>query len=465
MIFLIIQAKSLFKHLNGMESDFEETKEEVKLEYDLDLPIVNMPDPDSDDQTDHLDTITEVLDKDTIDGPTTYNCTECKKVFKAARGLEIHYTMSHRDKTTSFPCTHCDQVFEKNYKLKRHIDGTHEKTRIPCPKCSKLFSKSGLKPHMESMHVNRLVKSFKCSQCEFATHALKYLKSHRLTCHDDSRQRHQCPRCQKRFQFPSLLKNHTCNDQQLSTKCDLCDMDFKGPQYLLVHYKKLHKKLPPGTTAPQFLCDICSEAFFRPNALKDHIRRRHLKAEPDKSVCPECHREFSGLLYLSQHYKMVHGGTLPCLEGREKFMCDQCPNVFFAKGSLSLHKDRHHSDQSPADRLKQCPHCELRLADAGSMKEHIQSKHLGLTPFKCDECHRSYGTRQKLQKHKTSMHERQKCNICGQEICNAFILRRHKASVHGIVPTNVHQCEHCPLFFSKETAKIKHCAKHHSDKI
>ena len=54
-----------------------------------------------------------------------------------------------------------------------------------------------------------------------------------------------------------------------------------------------------------------------------------------------------------------------------------------------------------------------------------------------------------------------KCDECGQEICNSFILKRHKATVHGTRPTNVHQCDYCPLFYNRKSALDKHMVKHH----
>ena len=63
------------------------------------------------------------------------------------------------------------------------------------------------------------------------------------------------------------------------------------------------------------------------------------------------------------------------------------------------------------------------------------------------------------------MHQRIKCDQCGQEICNIFILKRHKASVHGITPSDAFQCEYCPAFFEHMKAKDKHLAKHHVEKL
>ena len=88
-------------------------------------------------------------------------------------------------------------------------------------------------------------------------------------------------------------------------------------------------------------------------------------------------------------------------------------------------------------------------------------KHEKSATFKCNQCHRSYGTPSRLQTHKLNVHQRVKCDECGQDICNAFILKRHKATAHGTRPTNVHQCDLCPLFYNLKSSLDKHIAKHH----
>ena len=62
-----------------------------------------------------------------------------------------------------------------------------------------------------------------------------------------------------------------------------------------------------------------------------------------------------------------------------------------------------------------------------SYKEHMKVKHENVTPYKCDQCHRSYGTKSRLKVHKRNTHQRIKCDECGQEY--TFILKRHKATV------------------------------------
>ena len=75
-------------------------------------------------------------------------------------------------------------------------------------------------------------------------------------------------------------------------------------------------------------------------------------------------------------------------------------------------------------------------------------KHEKNAKQKCAECHRSYGTNDKLQSHKKLVLEQVKCVEYEEKICNSFILKRQKATVHGIKPKDDFQCELCPMFFS-----------------
>jgi hypothetical protein len=469
----------------------------VKIEYDFDQPMLVDLDPsmEEEEEEEEEDLFEEKAVKKISMVPDIlkpFNCTECNRSFKHQRVLESHIEIKHNVKEkTSYPCQHCDKVFDWQYKLKRHAERTHDhpKPRVKCPKCPKMYSRSGLQTHLKSSHVDKTSKSFKCPECDFSSHAEKYVKSHRQSCHNKAQFQHHCPDCDRRFEFPTRLKNHMCTKAktQLNAdgcfKCQICEVEFSASRTLTMHYRKTHKTIPPGAeNLQQFLCEICSQVFFRSESLQSHLRRVHYidknkEMLPIKYNCPECNKEFTAIQYLNQHYTHLHGGSLESFEGRENFFCDQCPKTFFCKISLAGHqKAKHQSANSPPKDLKaeaakklnrrrKCPHCDTTFARLLNLKEHVLSKHLKDTPFKCEQCERSYGTNYSLKLHIRTMHERRDCDICGKGICNDLVMKRHKASVHGIIPAGVHQCEHCPLFFNREEAKFKHCAKHHTDKL
>ena len=371
-------------------------------------------------------------------------------------------------------CDECDKSFPDVRAFKKHKAGVHS-IRETCPECGKVFNKNGIREHMKVAHINKSVKSFKCDQCDFSTHAHKYLKGHKMNVHEKNQQKHACDRCGAKFAYPSMLKKHMCNtifvrkDSQGRNEiiqCPECSQELKGLQYLVTHYRKSHGKLPPGYEGKQkFMCDQCSAVFLTEVSLRNHIVSIHQNI-PETFVCEQCDQTFKDAKYLIQHYKYVHKDVPPGFEDREQFMCDQCPNVYFNKWSLRHHALTKHSDKGTktktVKRRKSCPHCMKTFATYVNCMEHIKSKHEKDTPYKCDECHRSYGTIACLKLHKRNMHSRVKCDVCSQEICNIFMLKRHKASVHGITPTDVHQCEYCPSFFQNLTMKKKHVDTHHA---
>ena len=405
----------------------------------------------------------------------TYPCPYCRIEFKKQGTMKTHMETEHADDAGNLPevkCDECDKIFPNVRKLKRHQNGVHS-IKITCKICGKTFNKNGYREHMKVAHVDKDIKEHKCDQCDFSSHAGKYLKAHKLKCHNKEEQRHQCGKCGEKFAFPYLLKKHVCGAQTIfkgPVKCPECNQELKALRYLVSHFRKSHGRLPPGYEGKEkFMCDQCSSVFLTEASLKNHIISKHIKV-PEKIMCYECNQEFNESRYLVQHYKYVHNDIPPGFENKEQFMCDRCPSVFFSKLSLKQHcKTKHAVDGGPpppsysAESRKNCPLCEKTFSSYLRRREHIKSKHEKDTPHKCDECHRSYGTLTCLRVHKRNMHQRVKCDQCGQEICNSFMLKRHKASVHGITPQDAHQCEHCPSFFQNLKAKEKHVAKHHPE--
>ena len=189
-------------------------------------------------------------------------------------------------------------------------------------------------------------------------------------------------------------------------------------------------------------------------------------------TCKKCDDDFSSAANYIKHYKLAHKTVPPDLKelNVKTIICDQCPDIFFNREALNSHKKNVHCTEDSKKKkekpVRACPHCEKTFRVFASWKEHIKVKHEKDTPFKCDQCERAYGTRQRLRTHQNSMHRRVKCDQCGQEVCNSFLLKRHKASKHGIAPTDTAiQCKHCPLYFEFDIVLERHMQKQHSDQL
>ena len=83
----------------------------------------------------------------------------------------------------------------------------------------------------------------------------------------------------------------------------------------------------------------------------------------------------------------------------------------------NLHKNSCMVSNSGGQKVKKerhCPHCEKVFTNSTNYHEHLKVKHEKSAAFKCDQCHRSYGTPSRLQTHKLNVHQRVKCDECGQ---------------------------------------------------
>ena len=118
------------------------------------------------------------------------------------------FQLKHTDGSGNLPemkCEECDKTFPSLRQLKKHRHGVHSEKQ-ECKICGKIFNKSGYRAHIKVAHVNKDFKEFKCDLCDFSSHAWKYVKTHKLNCHETESHTLSCEKCGRRFAFPSQLK-------------------------------------------------------------------------------------------------------------------------------------------------------------------------------------------------------------------------------------------------------------------
>ena len=73
--------------------------------------------------------------------------------------IRTHKKDIHGKTEKKFQCTVCDLICPNKSKLKTHTEEVHEKRKVPCPQCQKMFSKGGLRNHVKYYHdVDRISK-------------------------------------------------------------------------------------------------------------------------------------------------------------------------------------------------------------------------------------------------------------------------------------------------------------------
>ena len=402
----------------------------------------------------------------------TYSCPVCSKNFCKRNALRDHQRTIH----ANIPCDVCSMIFVNPAKLNRHKREKHATKK--CEICSKIIVAS-MKRHIVEVHTDKPIELFKCDQpnCSFSAKRKSNLHLHKARC--QTKKDYACKICSKLFPL-----SHIHSESQY-----------------IKHYKAEHNDIPPEfKDKEQFLCSECPETFFNKIVFNTHVwnhknsseklnlmkkfecktcqttifgRKNYVEhckdvhneivSRSESIECNSCEEKFRAPTFYIQHYQSVHGDLPPEYLDKELFVCDQCPQVFISKISLSAHIENVHNADNKFKKKdgKKCPHCEKRFQNNNNYLEHVKSKHEKKTPFQCDECDRSYATNRKLTNHKQLVHQRVKCDVCGKEICNSFILKRHKASVHGITPKDAYQCEKCTSFFSTQTSLDKHVNSKH----
>lgn len=431
------QAQEFFKSAEKIkEEDDDDDQEEAPFD---DMKPEAFDSNDDDDAEEEEDVPSEGKKLD-------YRCFFCPESFKRKYLLKSHQEEAHTDGFGRLPdvkCDQCDKFFATQQMLKAHKSRVHSKN-TKCPECSEMFAKNEIKQHLYNAHPDKDFLYHKCDLCDFATYSKECLKAH--VSYKHQAKKYICEKCSMAFRFPYFLKQHDCDgtlSPTVATKCDLCDTKFLSREEATEHYKNVHDQELPE--------------YFS-------MKRRGARKN-DPQACPECNEMFSGLVYLHQHYTTTHGGVLPSMQGRLSFMCEFCPKVYFNKSRLKVHQRTAHLGFPRRKRSytskQKCPHCD-KVLSRNAFNEHVKSKHELNTPYKCDMCAASFGTRGRLLLHKKDVHERVKCDICEKEISSIFNLRKHKANVHGVVPEKS-KCPHCPQVFVCKIACDKHIDKHHPE--
>ena len=422
-------------------------------------------------------------------GSKLFKCPFCPEELPFKK-LKKHKDTIH----VNISCDECDEIFENPVKLGRHKNNRHRpgkysKVKAGCKICGKMITTAVLKRHVEDIHGNRDFKPFKCDHpnCSFSTIRKENLKRH--------------------IEMHLIWGNNKKKTAENYTTyvCKICQQNFPASKQsestYIRHYRTEHSSAPPEfVDKEKYICAQCPEIYYNKLSLQQHLSRHnqdnrskvkqfeckicklsifgrknytfHCKIIHNETVsimeninCSSCDQNFFAPSFYIQHYQSEHGSLPPEYFEKELFICDQCPQVYISKISLAAHTSNVHmvkKSGTDSRRKKVCGVCGKTFKSHQNYHEHVLVKHQKKTPYKCDDCHRSFGTSSKLNGHIKLQHQRVNCDECGKEICNSFILKKHKQSVHGINPENSYHCEKCPKFFSTQKYLEKHVASKHT---
>ena len=337
-------------------------------------------------------------------------CNAIPEETKTKESISIEKCGPKRSKASHFQCSICPEVFKLRKDLNLHMSKTHESK---CTFCSKEFDK------------------------------IKDLWRHENTDHKNV----SCDECNKTFKSPKFLRLH--KKMHVLRACEFCGKMIVE-NHMASHINVMHGAV--DKSALTFICEICPFKTTQKRYLNEHKRTRH---GPDKvgekienytcQICSEIfpYSKFAERSYI-QHYRSVHDTECPEYEDKEKFLCEQCPAIFFNKQSLKHHILKSHVNGSKISKQTTCEKCKITFSGRRSYAAH------------CKKFHDKIVSSFKLVK----------CNSCDEEFKAPNLYIQHHQKNHGSLPPeyvgkNLFDCDHCQFTAISQTSLSAHMVNVH----
>ncbi|XP_077111573.1 uncharacterized protein LOC143767254 [Ranitomeya variabilis] len=300
----------------------------------------------------------------------TCSCSECGKLFKDKRNLDIHQRIHTGEET--FSCLECGKCFRNRSAFVRHQRIHKGEKPFSCSACGKCFNKKTNLVTHQRIHTGE--KPFSCSECGKCFTQKTGLVEHQRI--HTGKKPYSCSECWKCFTKKTNLVEH----QRIHTgvkpfSCSECDKCFTEKTHLVRH-KRIHTGEKP------FSCSECGKCFSQKTSLVTH-QRIHTGEKPFS--CSECGKCFNQKTGLVTHLKM-HVGEKP-------FSCSECGKCFTQKMQLITHQRIH-----TGEKLFSCPECGKSFNQFSQLVAH-QRSHTGEKPFSCSECGKCYVNKSHLVRH------------------------------------------------------------------
>ncbi|KAL1395249.1 hypothetical protein pipiens_011388, partial [Culex pipiens pipiens] len=288
----------------------------------------------------------------------------------------------------------------------------------------------------------------------------------------------RCCGCYRTFITEEELADHCARehlpvrvfgDKQLPYECERCFRRFNLGTALTIHQQF-------ARTVREYACKLCAEKFSFQTPFLLHISRVHeffhvqkrvkpgAKAEvpPENNkfhccfmLCKQAYDEYGDLLC---HVDEVHGlkrNQFKDYRDTDENCCEICFRSFNNYGALL----RHASQQR---RIRQtvctCSTCGYQAKSTAGLRDH-ENKHLGLRPYECELCQKTFSSKTILKNHML-VHVSDRpfsCEICGKTFARKRNWKDHAMTHQESKPW---ECEVCKMQFRIETQFMTHKKRH-----
>ncbi|CAH2061939.1 unnamed protein product, partial [Iphiclides podalirius] len=271
--------------------------------------------------------------------PNSYiPCVTCSKQFKDKEELSLHRKRLHRKR---FPCKFCPTDYNTRKELFKHLQ-IHQKVQVmeykvlsevvkgkqklKCFMCSKTCTElSELKSHVMDDHKEPYV----CPHCNGTFAKIIDFGNHTKTDHPEVEGQSVLDVLEA---FSKLVK---------AWKCEECEVQFHEADKLAMHQIERHG--PDSRAEPQFQCIDCRRVFISQKGLTSHRRVHHSAdageeavAEGSGVMCIECRKVCRDGAALTSHMRLH--------SAERRYPCKFCDFRFATPEKRRAHAELHTGD-------------------------------------------------------------------------------------------------------------------------
>ena len=330
-------------------------------------------------------------------------------------------------------CDQCEKLFSTNWHRQKHISRIHQnvkedqrgfrkrKDKSQCYICDKEFEHEEMELHMLTWHSNEQ-NSFDMKDSTFANnHQVESQSTIEMKMEEDVIEEADPlkievvenpiklePKDPDPLAYQSEDASFISDNKDYVTTpyhCSICEKSYAKIKSLKRHEALTHK-------TQNFKCDICIKSFVHKDLLQQHKQKVHLQNKKEFLLCEVCKKSISKS-NMKRHILEVH-------EKIRKYMCEMCDKAFTEKRNLLCHNQSFHSDTKIETEGIRCSYCS-KIFNSKAIGRHTREVHEKLKPNKCYLCHKSFSRPIQLSIHVDTEHGAQEsvnkftCDVCSSE--------------------------------------------------
>ena len=246
----------------------------------------------------HLEVVHKTLESGT--------CLKCNKVIsKAGSKSYIYNHMESCYNSAVNSCHKCGKQFSQKFSLIIHLKNVHSEETFECKECKKVFKNLNTFTNHQVIH-DKDRRRYQCHLCSNDYGTKNALEVHVMKAHEGKKdlfKTKQCNFCGKKFESNAKLAEHVDmkhNEDYKGVDCDLCNKNYVNQTSLEKHKRLVHFK------ERNFVCEICAKSFQTRPYLKHHIESVHGGLK--KYKCKLCDKAFAQVFGLKRHMDSFHEG-------------------------------------------------------------------------------------------------------------------------------------------------------------